>query len=191
MQDLMQYTLANMTKVWALSKLLASCYTSGMKKLYLIRHAKSDWSDDSQSDFERGLNKRGEKAILTMAKVLKEKNIMPDLILSSSAKRTKLTSEGLSKNIGYKGKIKYSDTLYMAEPEEVLHMIQEIKDKYDTVFIVGHNPETTELTELLVDEYIYNVPTLGIVALNVDSEHWGNIKAENVTLDFFIYPKMF
>ena len=170
---------------------MSTCYTTVMKNLYLIRHAKSDWSDDSQSDFERGLNNRGKKAIFTMAEVLKEKSIMPDFILSSSAKRTSLTSEGLSKSIGYKGKIKYSDALYMAEPEEVLHMIQEIKDKYDTVFIVGHNPETTELTELLVEEYIYNVPTLGIVALNVHSEHWRDIKAENVKLDFFIYPKMF
>ena len=162
-----------------------------MKHLYLIRHAKSDWSDGSQSDFERGLNKRGEKAIFTMAKVLNEKKIMPDLILSSSAKRARLTAEGLAKNIGYPGKIKYVDALYMAEPEEVITMIKEIKDKYKTVFIVGHNPETTELTELLIDEYIENVPTLGIVAFDVSIEHWEKMKAENVKLDFFIYPKMF
>ena len=162
-----------------------------MKHLYLIRHAKSDWSDGGQSDFERGLNKRGQKAVFTMAEVLKEKKIMPDLILSSSAKRARLTAEGLAKNIGYRGKIKTSDALYMAEPEEVIAMIKEIKDQYDTVFIVGHNPETTELTELLIKEYIENVPTLGIVALKVSIEHWKKIKAENVILDFFIYPKMF
>lgn len=162
-----------------------------MKNLYLIRHAKSDWSDNSLSDFERGLNRRGEKAILTMAEVLKEKKIMPDLILSSSAKRAKLTAKGLAKNIGYKGKIKYSDALYMAEPEEVISMIKEIEDQYDTVYIVGHNPETTELTDLMLDEYIDNVPTLGIVALNISIKHWGKIKSEKVKLDFFIYPKMF
>lgn len=126
-----------------------------------------------------------------MAEVLKEKKIMPDLILSSSAKRAKLTAQGLAKNIGYKGKIKTSDALYMAEPEEVISMIKEIEDQYDTVFIVGHNPETTELTELMIDEYIDNVPTLGIVALNISIKHWGKIKSANVTLDFFIYPKMF
>lgn len=162
-----------------------------MKNLYLIRHAKSDWSDNSLSDFERGLNKRGQKAILTMAEVLKEKKIMPDLILSSSAKRAKLTAQGLAKNIGYKGKIKTSDALYMAEPEEVISMIKEIEDQCHSVFIVGHNPETTELTELMIDEYIDNVPTLGIVALNISIKHWEKIKSANVTLDFFIYPKMF
>ena len=162
-----------------------------MKHLYLIRHAKSDWSDGNKSDFERGLNKRGQKAIFTMAEVLSKKKIMPDLILSSSAKRARLTAEGLVKNIHYSGKITYIDALYMAEPAEVIDRIKEIKDKHNVVFIVGHNPETTELTELLIDETIDNVPTLGIVALNVAIEHWKKIKAENVKLDFFIYPKMF
>ena len=73
-----------------------------MKKLYLIRHAKSDWSDVSKSDFERGLNKRGQKAIFTMADALLENGVMPDLILSSSANRAKLTAEGLANEIGYK-----------------------------------------------------------------------------------------
>ncbi len=71
-----------------------------MKKLYLIRHAKSDWSVASQNDFERGLNARGQKAIVTMAKVLNERGIIPDLILSSSATRARLTAKGLAKNIG-------------------------------------------------------------------------------------------
>ncbi len=133
-----------------------------MKKLYLIRHAKSDWSDASKDDFERGLNTRGGKAILT--------------------------AQGLSKNIAYKGKLKYLDALYFAAPQEI---IKEIKNKHDTVFIVGDNPETTELIDLMVDEYIDNVPTLGIVALNISVKQWRKFKPEKTTLDFFIYPKMF
>lgn len=162
-----------------------------MKQLYLIRHAKSDWSDASQDDFKRGLNTRGEKAIITMAKALNERCIVPDLILSSTATRAKLTVKGLAKNISYKGKIKYLDALYLANPLGVISIIKEIKDKYETVFIVGHNPETTELTDLMVDEYIDNVPTLGIVALNVPVKHWKKFKPEKTKLDFFIYPKMF
>ncbi len=162
-----------------------------MKNLYLIRHAKSDWSDESQSDFDRGLNKRGEKAILTMANALKEKKVMPDLILSSSAKRARLTAKGLAKEIGYEGKIKYIDALYMAAPLDVISIIKEIKDKYDDVFIVGHNPETTELTDLMLDDYIDNVPTLGIVALKLPIKHWKKLKPEKAKLNFFIYPKMY
>jgi len=162
-----------------------------MKNLYLIRHAKSDWSDESKSDFDRGLNKRGQKAIFTMANALKEKQIMPDFILCSSAKRTKLTAKGLAKEIGYTGEIKYSDALYMAEPEEVLTLIQDIDDKYDTVFIVGHNPETTELSYMMTNAYIDNVPTLGIVAIQLSIDSWKNMVIGEGKLKFFIYPKMF
>jgi phosphohistidine phosphatase len=162
-----------------------------MKNLYLIRHAKSDWSDESKSDFDRGLNKRGQKAIFTMANALKEKQIMPDLILCSSAKRTKLTAKGLAEAIGYAGEIKYSDTLYMAEPEEVLTLNQDIDDRYDTVFIVGHNPETTELSNMMTNAYIDNVPTLGIVAIQFSIDSWKNMVTGEGKLKFFIYPKMF
>ena len=162
-----------------------------MKNLYLIRHAKSDWNDGSKSDFERGLNKRGEKAIFIMAAILKEKKIMPDLILSSSAKRTKLTAEGLAKEIGYNGKINYIDSLYMAEPETVHRLIQDVKNTVDTLFVVGHNPETTELCNMLSKEYIDNVPTLGIVALKLPIDHWEEFKLDEGKIQFFIYPKMF
>lgn len=162
-----------------------------MKNLYLIRHAKSDWSDVSKSDFNRGLNKRGEKAILSMAKALKEKKIMPGIILSSSAKRAKLTAKGLAKEIEYSGKIKYIDALYMAEPETIQELIKDVNNKYDTLFIVGHNPETTELSNMLIDDYIDNVPTLGIVALKLPIYDWKAFKIGKGKMQFFIYPKMF
>ena len=162
-----------------------------MKNLYLIRHAKSDWSDENKSDFERGLNKRGKKAIITIGNALLKKKVMPDLIIASSAERTRLTAQGLANEIEYKGKIKYLDELYMAEPLDVISTIKKIKDKYDNVFIIGHNPETTELTDLMLDEYIDNVPTLGIVAFKLPIEHWNRFKPEKAKLNFFIYPKMY
>lgn len=161
-----------------------------MKNLYLIRHAKSDRNDESKRDFDRGLNKRGEKAISTMAKALKEKGIMPDLILSSAAKRAKLTAKGLAKKIGYSGQIKYMDALYMATPDTVRRLIKEVDDSYGTLFVVGHNPEVTELSNMLIDDYIDNVPTLGIVALKVPINHWKKFFTGDEKLQFFIYPKM-
>jgi len=162
-----------------------------MKNLYLIRHAKSDWNDESKSDFDRGLNRRGEKAILIMANALKEKKVMPDLILSSSAKRAKLTAKGLAKKIGYCGKIQYIDALYMAEPETIHRLIKDVNDTVDTLFIVGHNPETTELSNMMVNDYITNVPTLGIVAFKIPIDHWIKFKLTEGKTEFFIYPKMF
>ena len=162
-----------------------------MKNLYLIRHAKSDWNDESKSDFDRGLNRRGEKAILIMANALKEKKVIPDLILSSSAKRAKLTAKGLAKKIGYRGKIQYIDALYMAKPETIVRLIKDVNDTVDTLFIVGHNPETTELSNIMTDDYIDNVPTLGIVAFKIPIDHWRKFKLTEGKTEFFIYPKMF
>jgi len=162
-----------------------------MKNLYLIRHAKSDWNNESKSDFERGLNKRGKKAIVTMGNALKEKKVMPDLILSSSAKRAKLTAKGLAKKIGYSGEVKYIDALYMAEPKTILELIKGVNEKYDTLFLVGHNPETTELSNIMIGDSIDNVPTLGIVALHLSIDRWRKFKLSEVEMRFFIYPKMF
>jgi phosphohistidine phosphatase len=162
-----------------------------MKTLYFIRHAKSDWSDGSKSDFDRGLNKRGQKDILTMVDALKEKKVMPDLIISSPAKRAKLTAKGLAKEIGYSGDTKYIDNLYMAAPETVYALIKDVNDKYDTLFIIGHNPETTELCNMMTDTCIDNVPTLGIIAIKLPIDRWKKLNTREGKLKFFIYPKMF
>lgn len=162
-----------------------------MKKLYLIRHAKSDWSDLSEHDFDRGLNKRGKRSIPLMAKALQEKGVIPDLILSSAAKRAKKTAKGLAKELHYKGEIIFDEALYLTEPEEMMEMIRNLDDRYESLFLVGHNPEMTELSNILITEYIDNIPTLGIVGLTLDIGEWKAFKAHQAKMDFFIFPKMF
>ena len=162
-----------------------------MKKLYLIRHAKSDWSDPGKDDFDRGLNKRGKRSIPLMAKALKEKRIMPDLILSSSAKRAKKTAKGLAKALGYKGEIIFNEALYFTEPEEMIEMIRNVDDRYKSIFLVGHNPEITELSNMLTEVYIDNIPTLGIVSLAFNIEKWNEIGRGKGKMETFIFPKMF
>ena len=136
-----------------------------MKTIYLIRHAKSDWDDLSLGDIDRGLSKRGKKAIPIMAKALYEKKIKPDIIISSSSKRTKLTVEGLLKELDYSTEIIYDDELYLGNPKTILSIIKNTNDKYKSIFIVGHNPGITEFANLMGDKEIENIPTLGIVAL--------------------------
>ncbi|MBD3844044.1 MAG: histidine phosphatase family protein [Campylobacterales bacterium] len=161
-----------------------------MKTIYLIRHAKSDWSDAALDDINRGLNKRGKKSIPIMAKVLKEKKIKPDIIISSPAKRTKLTINRLLKELGYKTKIKYTDELYLADPNTILSVVKEINDKYDSVFIIGHNPGLSEFANLMSDADIKNIPTLGIVAIKCKIKNWIECGYQ-ASMQFFIYPKMF
>ncbi len=162
-----------------------------MKKLYLIRHAKSDWSNAGKNDFDRGLNKRGKRSISLMAKALKKKGIMPDLILSSAAKRAKKTAKGLAKALGYEGEIIFDKTLYFTEPEEMLGKLRNTDERYTHIFLVGHNPEITEFSNRLTSEYIDNIPTLGIVGLTLKADTWKAVRTHQAKMDFFIFPKMF
>jgi len=162
-----------------------------MKRLTLIRHAKSDWSDLSLKDFDRGLNKRGERSIPLMAKALKEKGIIPDLILSSRAKRAKKTAKGLAKELGYKKEIILDQTLYFTEPDDMMAKIRKIHDNRNSLFLIGHNPEITELSNMLTNTYIDNIPTLGIVSLSLPIKRWKEIRVHQAILDFFIFPKMY
>lgn len=162
-----------------------------MKTLYLIRHAKSDWSDPGKEDFDRGLNKRGKRSIPIMAKALQERGIIPDLILSSAAKRAKKTAKGLAKTLEYKGKIIFDEALYFTEPEEMMQMIRNVDDRYGSLFLIGHNPEITELSNMLTEIYIDNIPTLGIVSIAFNIDKWTEIEKGKGKMGTFIFPKMF
>lgn len=162
-----------------------------MKHIYLIRHAKSDWSKTGQNDFERGLSPRGKRDILVMANILKEKKIVPDYILSSSAKRAKRTAKGLRKHAGFDQKIVYRKELYMSTPEHIIDVIKTIDNTHKRVFIIGHNPEFTELVNLLLDDSIDTLPTLGIVGIRIAIKRWKKLSPKKARLDFFIYPKLF
>src|SRR3990170_7379811 len=108
-----------------------------MKNLLLMRHAKSSFEDDKASDFERGLNKRGEKDAPRMGKLLKEKDLVPNLILSSKAVRTAKTAEIVAEKSGYKKEINYVEGFYLGEPDVYLEALRGLDDKgLDTVMVV-------------------------------------------------------
>ncbi|SMP86242.1 phosphohistidine phosphatase [Epsilonproteobacteria bacterium SCGC AD-308-O04] len=159
-----------------------------MKKLYIIRHAKSSWKDTSLGDYDRPLNKRGKKDAPFMAKVLKEKNISPDAIISSPAKRAKTTAQIFAKEINFTKPVVYNKNIYEADGAELKHVITLLKDKVKTVFIFGHNPGLNMLVENFL-EFDENIPTCGIVELEFDCKKWSEISSKNVKLISFDYPK--
>jgi len=107
-----------------------------MKELILIRHAKSSWSNPLLEDFERPLNKRGAKNAPFMAKVLKQKEVNPDLIISSPSKRTKDTLDFFIKEFDYKGEIIFEESIYEAPYINILKVIKNIDDKHKTIFFI-------------------------------------------------------
>jgi phosphohistidine phosphatase len=162
-----------------------------MKTLYLARHAKSSWKNPELSDADRPLNKRGKRDALLMGETLNEKGVKLDLMVTSPAKRARLTAESIAKEIGYKKKdIVVDEDLYEFSTSGLLDVIQGFDNEYDSVMIFGHNPAFTTLNNNLTDQYIDNIPTCGIVCIQFDLQ-WKEIKSNSGKTQFFIYPKMF
>lgn len=165
------------------------------KTLYIIRHGKSSWKDIPLEDIVRPLNDKGKYDIKIMWEILKEKNIYPDIVISSPAKRAKKTVEKICDNLWYKrDKIIYDKWIYDNHLHWIdfyLSLIMWINDKYNNVFLVWHNYAWNELANYLIWRDIWNIPTTWIVCIKFNIKSWKEISYSNWNLDFFIYPKMY
>ncbi|SMF54879.1 phosphohistidine phosphatase [Alteromonadaceae bacterium Bs31] len=167
------------------------------KTLYLVRHAKSSWSDPSLSDLERPLNKRGERSAPEMAKRLlqhisqeKDKFPEPELIISSPALRAHVTAKILAKELDFKAKnIKLDERLYFQGAKKMLEVIYELGGNTESLMIVGHNPDISELHNLLNKNKIDRMPTCAVATLHFDTKKWPDIKNVSASLVDFDYPK--
>lgn len=159
-----------------------------MKRLFLIRHAKSDWSNLQLDDFDRPLNKRGKKNAPFMGQILKEKKVYPDMIISSPAYRARETAIQISKEINFKKEITYNEYLYEASLKTLLETINYIEDENDDVFLIGHNPSLNMLSFYLI-EFNENIPTCGIIEIEFDCDTWREVKKKNAKFVSFEYPK--
>jgi phosphohistidine phosphatase len=160
-----------------------------MKKLVLIRHAKSSWDQPWQDDHDRPLAERGLKDAVEMAKRLKKKGIFPDCILSSSALRAVQTATITAEELGVPhDKIKIEKTLFHASPNILLKWIHMQKDSYQTLFVIGHNPGLNELIKSLGMD-IENLPTSGQFGFSLKMISWSELNPENVRFWYLDYPK--
>jgi phosphohistidine phosphatase len=161
-----------------------------MKTLILVRHAKSSWDDAMLSDFDRPLNDRGKRDAPRMAKRLKEKDLLPDLILSSPAKRALATATLIAEGITFPvDQIKTDNRIYHASDDELLSVVQSIDDSFDLVILFGHNPGLTEFANRLTESRIDNIPTCGILSCKLDVSSWQKVKWGKAQVKFFDYPK--
>ena len=124
-----------------------------MKTLLILRHAKSSWKDESLDDHDRPLNERGKQEALRMGKLLLEEQLVPDLILSSDAKRCRRTIEKVSAACGYRGETLLCGELYLANPATYLRALSRLTEQAAGVLLVGHNPGLEQLLELLIQRY--------------------------------------
>lgn len=159
-----------------------------MKKLYIIRHAKSSWGDAELNDFERPLSKRGKANAPMMGERLKKKGVMPDIIISSPAKRAKSTAEMIAKEVGYEKKVLFDENIYESSVATLRKILTSVNDENSTAFLFGHNPELNMLVDYYVKFY-ENIPTCGVVEIEFACERWAEIEPKNAKLISFDYPK--
>lgn len=159
-----------------------------MRKLFIIRHAKSSWKDSALDDFLRPLNKRGKSDAPKMGKRLKERKIMPDIIISSPAIRAKTTAEIIAKELKYHKEIIFNDEVYESTLDILHEIVTKVGDKNSTLFLVGHNPSLNMLAEHYVD-FSENIVTCAVLEIEFDCDRWADIDAKNAKLISYDYPK--
>lgn len=159
-----------------------------MKKLVIIRHAKSDWEDTTLDDYDRPLNKRGLDDAPFIGKFLHEKGLAPDLILSSPATRAVQTAEFIAKEVAYEKIICPNQYIYEAFVNTLQDIVSFIHDDNETVFLVGHNPGVSALAYMLCG-LKESVPTCATVEIDFDCNSWMDVSKENSTLISYDYPK--
>lgn len=163
-----------------------------MKMLYLIRHAKSSWDYPELRDFDRPLGSRGLRDAPFMARMIKKENIVPDKLVSSPAKRAYSTAVFFAQAQGINPEdIVQNVDIYHAYAEDILKIARDWPDDWNTVFLFGHNPTFTSVANYFADEFIDNVPTCGIVAIELETDNWSSLKKRGGRVKAFWYPKQF
>lgn len=154
--------------------------------LLLVRHAKSSWEDDSLADRDRPLNKRGMVDAPEMADRLRQRLLIPDRIVSSPAVRAYDTACSFSQTLDLPvSQIQVEEELYAATSGEILEVVRSLDDSVSVALVVTHNPGLTDLVNEMTSQVIENVPTCGVVTLELPS--WS--KATHGRMVDFDYPK--
>ncbi len=166
-----------------------------MKRLLLLRHAKSDWPDGVR-DLERPLGDRGRHAAPRMGRYLRDEMLLPDLVLISPALRTRETWALVKPELAGSPAERLEARIYEAPASRLLDVVRETPDDVRTLLLVGHNPSSQELALTLTgfgDRYAASrmaakYPTCGLAVLDLPEGGWADISARTCRLDRFVTP---
>ena len=161
-----------------------------MKTLTLVRHAKSSWKDTSLADRDRPLNKRGKRDAPEMGRRIAAAGIRPSLIVSSPAVRAWATAKVVADAIGYPREFLQRDSnLYLASVNGILDVIVAQDNGFNSMMLVGHNPGFTDFANYLVPGLTNNLPTAGVVSVELDSDDWSLYDKPDAKLLLHDFPK--
>jgi phosphohistidine phosphatase len=157
------------------------------RTLYLLRHLKSSWDDASLADHERPLAPRGRKAGKAMARHLREADVRPELVLCSTATRTRETLDAVRGAIG-EPEVRFEDDLYAASERELLDVLHCVDDGVGSVLVIAHNPGLEDLAAALTGVTQEKFPTGAFATLTFDGA-WPDLEPGTCDLAAFVVPR--
>jgi len=161
-----------------------------MKRIYLLRHAKSDWSADFEADHERPLNKRGRVAAQQIGRFLTVVEQAPDLVVTSSAVRAGETVELAMAAGSWACPVEVTRDLYASSPSAVMHLVQAFAGSHDSLLLVGHEPTWSELASALIGGGHVKLPTAALARIDFDVESWAEVEFGAGILIWVVTPKL-
>lgn len=159
-----------------------------MKTLFLVRHAKSSWKSPVLSDHDRPLNSRGQLDAPLMATWLKDRGLVPDSILSSTALRALETARIFAATLDKNEHLQLERLLYTANVQGMWRVIESLENQLDTVLLVGHNPALFEFVRQFAPS-LEKLPTCAIVGIAFETTDWSLASANKARIVLYEYPK--
>lgn len=168
-----------------------------MKRLSLLRHAKSSWDDPVERDFDRPLNGRGRRAAQRMGRWLADEGLVFDHVLASPALRIRQTVEGLEAGLGTRIAVHWDRRIYMASAAILFDLVQETDDSIDHLLVIGHNPGLEDLCldassghdNALRLDVETKFPTASFATLAFDVERWADAGEGRASIARFMRPR--
>ncbi len=167
-----------------------------MKRLTLLRHGKSDWSEPYHTDFERPLKARGRRDVPCMGEYLASLDLTPDLIVSSPAERARQTAELFAEAVGYDEAIRWEKAIYGASVGELMAVLRRQPDDAEHIVLIGHNPGFEELASYLIGGDPHGLakdirlPTAAAAHILLDATSWRDVQINCGQLQWLVTPKM-
>lgn len=166
-----------------------------MRRVYLLRHAKSSWKNRSLADRDRPLAGRGKRAAKAVAGHIEAEGIRPDLVLCSPARRSRETLERVEAAFGDRVEARFEEALYGAGEAELLARLRALPPELDSVMIVGHNPGLEDLALGLASEGAERArmeekyPTAALATIDLPAHDWSAIERSSGALVAYVRPR--
>ena len=166
-----------------------------MKRLYLLRHAKTGWDHPTQDDFDRSLTRRGRRSAPLMGRFMQDHGYVPSIALCSPARRTSETWELVRDTLDGETTEEMRPELYLPEPQTLLDAIRKIDATHPSAIVISHNPGTLSLALGLIGKGMNSVnpfgeyPPAALTVFDFDVEKWSDVHPGQGHLIGFTRPK--